>query len=822
MLKLTTATGLLLGIGVGIALLLRGATSYYVSPSGSGTACSEIAPCSFPYIIAANNAKGVVGGDTVFLRGGTYTGSFIVEISGTSTNSILFRNYPNEAVVLDNAMDVDPATLGIISNYVTFQGFDGPTKSIRVTNSSTTRIVIPHLDCYPLCRAEGVLVTGINVKLIHLILDNNGQGGVSQSTGQGLVLYGNIIAYNGWQSSSRGHGHGVYLQNDSLTNRKRIENNIVFWNFGYGAQIYGSSGANVYGIDYVGNVLWDNGRIATSASGPTIVGALVGGNAGAHDVTLTGNKVFAQSSADQPRQDAMQPSYGVATYNMTISDNYVRAGETLDYALSIGATMTCTNNLFYGTASATAQTQCTGGAGNTFGTYTAGSNQVFQVWDDIYDPTWGHLVIDNIAGASSVNVTPACVAGEQVELRDAMDWDGAAVQTLTCGAGAQAVTMANAVTPNPPVGTVPNAPVNTGTSKRIFIMTKILGTAVEVVTATLPDATDDVAYSQTLTASGGVAPYTWDVTAGTLPVGTALSAGGVLSGTPTTAGTSNFTVRATDAMTVAGTRALSVVVVPVSSLAVATLTLTACPQNTDYSRQLEATGGVQPYTWTVSAGALPTGITLSSGGVLSGTCSGAVAVASFTARVADALASPSTRALTLSVLPNASPDIECTVQGKGKKKTLVCPVAGLPITQPLYASVDNGLDVVAYTNSGGQSTRYTLLGADTPLDVGTYTVTATVGTKSTTVDFTVVALSGTVDVVRRFAPLPGRGIANLLLAWGTDPSSLSMSSSVSCSAACAVTLSDVEHDSVYYFRHTWRDAMDAVVSQSKIREMLIP
>jgi CHRD domain/Putative Ig domain len=50
------------------------------------------------------------------------------------------------------------------------------------------------------------------------------------------------------------------------------------------------------------------------------------------------------------------------------------------------------------------------------------------------------------------------------------------------------------------------------------------------------------AYSQTLAASGGTSPYTWSVTAGALPAGLTLSSGGVLSGTPTAAGTANFTV----------------------------------------------------------------------------------------------------------------------------------------------------------------------------------------------------------------------------------------------------------------------------------------
>jgi Bacterial Ig-like domain len=61
----------------------------------------------------------------------------------------------------------------------------------------------------------------------------------------------------------------------------------------------------------------------------------------------------------------------------------------------------------------------------------------------------------------------------------------------------------------------------------------------------LTAGTVGTAYSQTFAATGGTPPYSWLVTVGTPPAGLTLSAAGVLSGTPTTAGTSNFTVQVT-------------------------------------------------------------------------------------------------------------------------------------------------------------------------------------------------------------------------------------------------------------------------------------
>jgi plastocyanin len=83
-----------------------------------------------------------------------------------------------------------------------------------------------------------------------------------------------------------------------------------------------------------------------------------------------------------------------------------------------------------------------------------------------------------------------------------------------------------------------------------------------VHTSSLPAGTVGVAYSSHLTAAGGQAPFHWTVTAGTLPSGLGLRSGGLISGTPTAPGTSNFTVQVTDSSTPAltATKAFSITV----------------------------------------------------------------------------------------------------------------------------------------------------------------------------------------------------------------------------------------------------------------------
>jgi hypothetical protein len=76
----------------------------------------------------------------------------------------------------------------------------------------------------------------------------------------------------------------------------------------------------------------------------------------------------------------------------------------------------------------------------------------------------------------------------------------------------------------------------------------------------LPHATTGSAYNQMLTAVGGVAPYTFALSAGTLPPGLSLSASGALNGVPSGAGIFNFTLKATDINGCVGAQTYALVV----------------------------------------------------------------------------------------------------------------------------------------------------------------------------------------------------------------------------------------------------------------------
>lgn len=178
------------------------------------------------------------------------------------------------------------------------------------------------------------------------------------------------------------------------------------------------------------------------------------------------------------------------------------------------------------------------------------------------------------------------------------------------------------------------------------VVTKVFGirinaavpAALSISTASLNDLTFGNFTSQTLSVSGGVAPYTWSLDSGALPdsisihqngdlLGATLSpVQGLLGGRPLTLGVHNFTLRVTDSVGGTTTRVLSWRVTPLNfpytSLPVSGSTVisggssSSLVYNVAYSQPLLVAGGTGSYTFT--SGPMPPGLVLSAAGVVSG------------------------------------------------------------------------------------------------------------------------------------------------------------------------------------------------------------
>ena len=157
-------------------------------------------------------------------------------------------------------------------------------------------------------------------------------------------------------------------------------------------------------------------------------------------------------------------------------------------------------------------------------------------------------------------------------------------------------------------------------------------------------------YSQTLTASGGTAPYTWSIVSGAMPTGMTL-ADGVISGISTTTGTSVFSVKATDANSYSSTTVVAMKSSGGVNFGFTPSSLPTATVGSSYISSLTATGGTAPYTWSVLSGALPAGLTLNATtGTISGTptASGSFGV---TLRALDSGSNAGSVAYTLNVNP---------------------------------------------------------------------------------------------------------------------------------------------------------------------------
>jgi type II secretory pathway component GspD/PulD (secretin) len=165
-------------------------------------------------------------------------------------------------------------------------------------------------------------------------------------------------------------------------------------------------------------------------------------------------------------------------------------------------------------------------------------------------------------------------------------------------------------------------------------------------TTSLPDGVLNTAYSATLQPAGGTGVVTWSLATGTLPAGLALNAStGAITGTPTAAGTSGITVKATDSANPPNsvTTALSILIAAIApALAISTASLPNGSIGTPYDQILAATGGNAPYTWSISSGSLPAGLSLNSTtGAITGTpTTSATTPASFTFTVTVTDSSP--------------------------------------------------------------------------------------------------------------------------------------------------------------------------------------
>ena len=245
-----------------------------------------------------------------------------------------------------------------------------------------------------------------------------------------------------------------------------------------------------------------------------------------------------------------------------------------------------------------------------------------------------------------------------------------------------------------------------------------------ITTTSLPGGTVGTPYSQSVQASVGTGALSWSVSSGSLPAGLTMNAAtGVISGTPAAPGTFNFSVEVIDTVGQSDTRALSITIaaVPVPPV-IATTSLPGGTVATSYSQPLQATGGTGALTWSISAGALPSGLSINSSlGMIAGTPNTA-GTFNFTVRVADSLGLAATQPLSITIVNPPPPTITTTSLPGG--------TAGTPYSQTIQASGGTGSRIWSVI-SGALPTNLSLnpttgVIAGTPASGGTFNFTVQV------------------------------------------------------------------------------------------------
>src|SRR5262245_31497928 len=306
------------------------ATDFYVAPGGTPAGNGSI---NSPWDLqtALDQPSAVHAGDTIWLRGGTYSNPpWVSHLNGTAANPIIVRQYAGERARLDGNYNGNETTFIILGSYTWFWGFE-------VFNSDPTRYTADGNG--PPRRGSGTQNSGQGTRMINMIVHDTSQGVLTGEDATDARIYGNLFYYNGYDSPDRGHGHGIYAQNVGST-PKPIYDNIIFEQFGWGIHAYGQGG-HLDNLDFQGNISFNNGILSGSYHTNILYGGL---SLLSHNPKLISNYTY-----NTNHQNNNNLGWGAGCTSPQIKNNYFASHDALD--VNNCSSMTITGNTFYGLVS---------------------------------------------------------------------------------------------------------------------------------------------------------------------------------------------------------------------------------------------------------------------------------------------------------------------------------------------------------------------------------------------------------------------------------------------------------------------------------------
>lgn len=252
---------------------------------GAGTLASP-----WDLATALADTTNIGGGDTLYLRGGTYVHptrtanakGYPISLVGAAGSPVTVRPYQSERPIIDGGLHTNtenPQHVVLRELEVIVNENVGDTRIVTTAGSEG------YTD---LARPWGGIdiITGSGIKIVNCLIHDNAQGiGFWAGVAGESELYGNIIYNNGWDGPDRMHGHGMYIQNGTDTvpaaSWKHIRENILINNWSLPYQAYGSSAARVDLLEIASNASMkgatsDDGHVQIAGDYPSTTIRVVG------------------------------------------------------------------------------------------------------------------------------------------------------------------------------------------------------------------------------------------------------------------------------------------------------------------------------------------------------------------------------------------------------------------------------------------------------------------------------------------------------------------------------------------------------------------
>ena len=383
-------------------------------------------------------------GDTIWVHGGTYLGSFVSHLKGVPGAPIVVRARRGERATIDNGPTGRDA-LEALGAWTWFWG-------LEITSSATQRYTTES-GSWPsdLHRGSGVTARGAYLKFINMVIHDAATGLGVWEEAIGTEVYGNLVYFNGWYAPDRGHGHGIYTQNAGPVIR-HIRDNILFEQFSHGIHAFGSAAARLNQITLDGNVSFNNGRL----SGDFSRDILLGGGRQAIDPLVTHNFTYGGAQTNI--------GYSAGCANAKVLDNYFVGASMLVNCDAIVARNTIIvsdglNELRARFPDNDYHDQQGKGVG-------------IQVRRNAYEPHRAHVVVYNWRKSEYVEVDISSVCTyphDRYEVFDAQNFYAAPVVSGNCGSGLAKLPMMGLHVATP-VGEVPTQPRHTAPEFAVFVV----------------------------------------------------------------------------------------------------------------------------------------------------------------------------------------------------------------------------------------------------------------------------------------------------------------------------------------------------------------